>query len=156
MVCSACLLRRSCSFTNQIPGSNGSKLTGKMELCGIVGIGAGSLADDNVIQVDVLLDGTGTAYSDDVFHIKEVEQFVGINADCRHTHTGSHNRNLHALIVTGVTIDTPDVVHQNRVLQEVLCNKLGTQRITGHQNSLTEANLVLNVDMGCNREISHR
>ena len=156
MVCSTCLLRRCCSFTNQIPRSNRSKLTGQMELCGIVGIGAGSLTDNDVIQVDILLDGTSAAHTDDVFHIKEVEQLVGINADCRHTHTGSHDRNLHALIVTGVTIDTADVVHQNRVLQEVLCNKLGTQRITRHQNSLTEADLVLNIDMGCNREISHR
>ena len=126
-----------------------------MVLSGPVGIGAGTLADDDVIQIDVILNGTGGTHADDLLYAEEVEQLVGVDADGGHSHAGSHDGNLDALVVAGVTVDTTNIVYQNGIFKESLCNKFGAQGIAGHQNGLAEADLILNIDMGSNREVGH-
>ena len=51
--------------------------------------------------------------------------------------------------------DTPDIVHQNRVLKESFRDDLGPPGIAGHQNSLAEADVVLYIDMGRGGEVGH-
>ena len=126
-----------------------------MELAGPVGIRAGTLADDDVIEVDMILNGTGRANADNVLHAEEVEQFMGVDTDGRHAHAGSHDGDLHALVVTCVAVDATDIIHQNRIFQEILSDKFGPQGIAGHQNSLAEADFVLNVDVGSDCKVGH-
>ena len=126
------------SLAEQLIGSDGRKSTGQMELVGKVAVGAGALSQHNIIQIDVVLDGAGRAYTDDVLHAIAIVQLVGVDADGRHAHTGGHNADLHALVSTGVAVDATDIVHQNGVFQEVFSNEFAAQRIAGHQHSLTE------------------
>ena len=134
---------------------NGCEIGGQMELGSPVGIGASTLADDQVIQVDVILDGAGGANTDDVLHTEEVEQLVAIDADGGHTHAGSHDGHLHALIVAGVTLHATNIVHQHGVLQEIFSDEFSTQRIAGHQHGLTKADFIQNIDMGSHCKIGH-
>ena len=155
MVGCAMLLAGLDGLADHVEVADGSEGTGQVELLLPVGVGGGSLADDDVIEVHMILDGTGGAHTDDVLDTKEVEQLMGIDADGGHAHAGGHDGDLHTLIVAGVALNTTDVVHQNGVLQEILCNKLGTQRIAGHQNSLAEADLIEDVDMRGRGEVRH-
>ena len=109
-----------------------------MELRGKIAVGAGTLAQHNVVNIDVILDGTGGTHADDVFHTVAVVQLMGVDADGGHTPAGSHDGNLHALLGTGVTVDATDIDHQNGVFQEVLGDELAAQGIAGHQHGLAE------------------
>ena len=124
-------------------------------MLGPVGVRAGALADDDVIEVDVLLDGAGGANPDDVLHAEHGEQLVGVDADGGHAHAGGHDGDLHALIKACVAVDAPDIIHQDGIFQEVFGDKLGAQRIAGHQNGLAEADLILDIDMGSGGEVGH-
>ena len=103
----------------------------------------------------MLLNGTGRAYPDDVFHAEEIKQLVGVNADGGHTHAGGHDGDLHALVKAGIAIDTPDIIDQHRVFQKVFRNELCPQRITGHQHGFAEANGVFHTDVRGYRKFCH-
>ena len=80
----------------------------------------------------MLLNRAGRANPNDVFHAIAVKQFVGVNADGGHNHTGSHNRYFHTFIIAGITMYAPDIIHQHRVFQKVFRDKFRAQRIPGH------------------------
>ena len=143
-------------FGKQFVGCDGGKGAGQVKLLGIVRVGAGTLGQDDVIEVDVILDGAGGADADDVLHTEEIEQLVGVDADGGHTHTGCHHGHLDALIVAGVAVDTTDVVHQHGVFQEVFGDELAAQGIAGHQHGFAEADIVLHIDVGGYCEVGHR
>ena len=117
---------------------NGGKGAGNVELLGKIGIGTGTLGDHQVIQVDMVLDSTGRTHPDDILHSVAIVKLMGVDADGGHSHTGGHDGDLDPLVSAGVTLDAPDIVHKHRVFQKVLRNKFGAQRISRHQNSLTE------------------
>ena len=142
-------------FAEQFPRSNGCKCTGHVELILPCRIGACALGDHDVIQVNMILDRAGRAHTDDVFHTEEIKQLMGIDADGRHTHAGSHNGHLNTLVIAGVAVDTTNVVHQHGIFQKVFSNKLRTQGITGHQHSFAKADLILHIDMRGRRKVSH-
>ena len=121
-----------------------------MVLLGPVGIGAGSLGDDQVIQVDVLLDGPGGAHPDNVLHAVAIVKLVGINADGGHTHARGHDGDLHTLVGAGIALDAPDIVYKNGVFQEVFGNEPGPQRVAGHQYRLGD-DALLRCDAGRGR-----
>ena len=109
-----------------------------MELGGKIRVGAGALAQHDVINIDMLLNGTGRTHTDDIFHTVAVKELMGLDANGRHSHAGSHHRDLNALVSSGVTVDTADVIHKDGIFQKIFRNKFGAQRITGHQNGLAE------------------
>ncbi|CAN4015767.1 Large polyvalent protein associated domain-containing protein, partial [Dysosmobacter welbionis] len=115
---------------------DGGEGAAQAELVGVVGVRAGALAEHHVPHLQLGGDGTGAAHPDDVVHIIEVEQLMGVNADGGHPHAGGHDGHRRALIGAGVALDAPDVVHQLRVLQKGLRDEFGPQRIAGHQNGL--------------------
>jgi hypothetical protein len=61
-------------FGKQFPGSNRCKGTWQMELCCPVGIGAGSLCDDQIVELDVFLNRAGRTDTDDILYPEEIEQ----------------------------------------------------------------------------------
>ena len=125
-------------FAEQFPAGDGGEGAGQMELGGVVGIGAGTLGNDQVIEVNILLNGTGRAYPDDVLHAVAVEQLVGVDADGGHTHAGGHDGDLHAFVGAGVALNAPAVVDQHRIFQESFRDELGAQRIAGHEHGFAE------------------
>ena len=135
----------------QLPGGDGGEGAGQMELLGPVGVGAGPLGNHQVIEIDVVLKGSGGAHPDDVVHIVAGEQLVGVDADGGHAHAGGHDGDLHPLVGAGIALDAPDVVHQHRVLQEVLRNELRAQGVAGHKHGLAEVSgFGGNMGSGCN------
>ena len=122
----------------QFPGGDGGEGAGQVELLGPVGVGAGALGNHQVIQVNILLNGAGGTYPDDVVHAVAGEQFMGVDADGGHSHAGGHDGDLHTLIGAGIALNAPDVVHQHRVFQKVFRNELGAQGIAGHQHGLAK------------------
>ena len=121
---------------DQLIRADGGKCAGNMELMGKVGVGAGTLGNDDVIQVDVLLNRACRANPQNVLHAVAVKKLVGVDAHRGHTHTGGHHRHLYTVISAGIALNTADVVDQNRVFQEVFSNEFGPQRVTGHQYGL--------------------
>ena len=61
------------------------------------------LTDHNIIQLQSVRKSTRGTDADDLVHIVEIEQFVGINTDGWHTHTTAHDRYFLALIGSGIT-----------------------------------------------------
>ena len=110
----------------------------QMELRRPVGIGAGALGNDQIVQVDVLLNGTGGADPDDIFHPVAVEQLMGVNSDGRHAHAGGHHGHPDPLVQARVALNAPDIVYKDRIFQKVFRNKFRPQRITGHQYGFSE------------------
>ena len=118
-----------------------------MELRSPVGIGTGALAKHQIVEPNLLLQSPGRAHPEDVLHTEDVVKLMRVDADGRHTHTGGHNRDLDALVGPGVTLNAPDVVHENRIFQEGLRNKLRPQGIAGHQDGFAKI-AGLGIDMG--------
>ena len=125
-------------LAEQLPAGNGGKGTGQMVLACPIGIGAGTLAQHQIIQLDILLDGTGGANPDDVLHAVAIEQLMGVNTNGRHTHAGGHDGHPDALIGAGIALDAPNIVHQHRIFQKVFRNEFAAQGVTGHQHSLSK------------------
>ena len=134
---------------------DGGKGAGNMELVSEIGIGAGTLRQHDVIQFNMILNGSGRPDPDDVLHAEEVEQLVGIDADGRHAHAGGHDGHLHAFVPAGIAVNAPDVIDQDGIFQKMLRDELGAQGIAGHQHGLAEANLIGHVDMGGSGEVGH-
>lgn len=118
-------------LAEQLPAGNGGKGTGQMVLAGPIGIGAGPLPQHQIIQLDILLDGTGGADPDDVLHAVAIEQLMGVNTDGRHTHAGGHDGHPDALIGAGIALDAPNIVHQHRIFQKVFRNEFAAQGSPG-------------------------
>ena len=70
---------------------DGGEGTRNLKLLSIVRIRAGTHADDDILQVDLWLDGTGRTDTDDVIDVIGMEQLVGIDTDGRHTHAAAHD-----------------------------------------------------------------
>ena len=119
-------------------GANGGEGPGQMELGGPVGVGAGALAENQVIQPHILLQGACGADTENVFHAKDVVELVGVYADGGHSHAGSHNGDLDAPIGAGIALDAPDVIYQDGIFQEGFRNELGPQGIPGHEDGLAK------------------
>ena len=66
-----------------------------------------------------------------------------------------HNGHLYTLIEACVAVDTPDVIYRHRIFKEIFGDKLGTQRITGHQHGLTETDLIAHVNVWCYSKVFH-
>ncbi len=52
----------------------------QLELAGVVGIRAGTHGDDHVLQIHILLNAAGTADTDNVVDIVEIEELIGIDS----------------------------------------------------------------------------
>ena len=98
-------------FGQKLKACDGGKGAGQVELGGKVGIGAGALRDDQIIEVDIVLNGPGGAHPDNILHTVAVIQLVGVDADGGHTHTGGHDGDLDALVGAGIALNAPDVVN---------------------------------------------
>ena len=103
----------------------------------------------------MILNGAGRTHADNVLHAKIVEQLVGVDTDGGHTHAGGHDGYLDALVIAGVALHAPDIVHKDGIFQEILGDKLGPQGIAGHQYGLAEADVVKNIDMRGFGEVGH-
>ena len=132
-----------CLF-QQIPGGDGGEGAGQMELGGEIGVGAGTLTDDQVIQLHFFLDGAGGANPDDVLHAVAVVQLVGVDADGGHAHAGGHDGDLHALVGASIALDTPDVIDEHGIFQKIFRNEFGAQGIKGMER-LVEKQAFLNI-----------
>ena len=109
-----------------------------MELVCPCRIGAGAHGHDDVLQVDVGLNGAGRADAHNVLHAERVVQLMGIDADGGHTHTGGHDGDPNALIGAGVALHAADVVDKDRIFQKMFRNVFGAQRIARHEHGLAE------------------
>ena len=78
------------------------------------------------------------ANADYVLHAVEVEELIGIDAYGGHAHAGSHHGNALALIKTRVALNAANVVHEHRVLKEIIGDELCPFGIAGHQYGLCE------------------
>lgn len=103
---------------------------------GIVGVRAGTLGHHHIPQLQLGGDGTGTAHPDDVVHIVEMVELVGVDADGGHAHAGGHHGHRCSAVSAGVAVDAPDMIDQPGVFQKCFGDEFGPQRVAGHQNSL--------------------
>ena len=103
-----------------------------MELICKIGVCAGSLCNDDVIQIDVILNRAGRTDTDDILYTISVKQLVRVDANGRHTHSGGHHRYTNPFVVAGISLNTPDVIHQYSVIQKVFSYEFGAQGITWH------------------------
>ena len=112
--------------------------TRNLELLSIVRIRAGTHADDDILQIYLRLDGTGGTDTDDVIDVIGMEQLVRIDTDGRHTHAAAHDRNLLAVIGSGVTQHVTNGVEADRILEVGFCDILRAERIARHQNGFRD------------------
>ena len=112
--------------------------TGQMVLARPAGVGAGALRDHDVPELKLICQCTGGADAHDVLYAVDREQLPRVNADGRHTHTGGHDGDAHAVIGAGVALNAPDVVDEHGIGQEIFRDEFRAQRITGHQDGLSE------------------
>ena len=83
-----------------------------------------------------------------------MEQLVGIDAHRGHSHAASLHRDRLALILSGIAEHTADLIVADRIAQIGLCQQLGAQRVTGHQDCLGNLSVLCVIVRGWN--IGHK
>ena len=105
---------------------------------GIVGLADRTVGQHDVEQLGLVGVAARRADADDVVHIVELEQLVGVDADGGHSHAAAHHADGAALIGTGKTQHPADAGHLADILQKGVCNEFCAQGVTGHQDSFCE------------------
>ena len=119
-------------------GADRGKIAHQAELLLIVGVHGCAHGHDDVLEVDLGLDGAGGADAHDVADVVGVVELVGIDADGGHAHAGGHDGHPDALVGAGVALDAADIVDEDGILEEVVCDVLRAQRIARHKDGLAE------------------
>ena len=105
---------------------------------GIVAFTHSTGGQHHVKQLGLVGIAAGRADADDVVHIVELEQLIGIDADGRHAHAAAHYADGAALIGAGKAQHAAHTGHLTHILQEGVGNELGPQGVTGHEDRLGE------------------
>ena len=133
----------------------GGEAAVQVVLGGVVGIGAGAHADDDVAELNIVGQASCGADADDALHTEEIVQLVGINADGGHTHAAGHDRDGSALVGARVALNAADVVDQAGIGQKIFGDKLRPQGITGHEDGFGKVG-GCGLDMGGRVVVGHR
>ena len=96
--------------TKQIEIADRSELTRKTELVDVIGVGAGSHAKYNILQIQVRSQTSGCTDADDRLNAVKMVEFMGINTNRGDTHTRCHDRDLLSFIGPGKTKAVADLV----------------------------------------------
>ena len=92
----------------------------------VIAIGATTLCNHQVAEINVHLTCTARTYADDSVYIVEVKQLIRVDADGRNAHSVTHNSHFLTFVRAGESQHATYVVHLNRVLQKTLCHQFGT------------------------------
>ena len=101
---------------------------------GVVGLAHGTGGQHGIKQLGFLGIAACGADADDVVHIVELEQLIGIDADGGHSHAAAHHADGVALIGARKAQHPTDPGHLPDIFQERVGNELGAQGIAGHQD----------------------
>ena len=63
-----------------------------------------------------------------------MDQFIGVNTDGRHAHTGAHDRDSLAVIGACIAVHIADRVELDRILQIGLGKRPGAERVSGKKD----------------------
>ena len=126
-----CILAHS---LNQAVGTDGGIGSRDVVLIDEVRVRAGSLSDDDIVEVDSRLQRATCTHTDELCAAKDVDEFPRIQRDRRDTHTRAHNRYRSALEGTGEAQHVTHRVKLLRILKVGLGNELGAKRISGQQD----------------------
>ena len=107
-----------------------------------------------VEQLGLVGVAAGRTDADDVVHIVELEQLIGIDADGRHAHAAAHHADGAAFIGTGKAQHAAHAGHLTDILQEGVGNEFCAQRIAWHEDGLGEIALFGGVVRGRHKIIS--
>ena len=135
-------------------GGDGGKGAGKPVLCGVVGIGARCLSEDDVTQPDVVGNGAGSSDAQDALHLILVVELVGVDAHGGHAHAAALHRDADTVVCAGVAVHATDFVVADGVLQKVFCDEFGTEGVAGHENRFGDVARCGGVVWGCHRKDS--
>ena len=86
--------------------------------------------------MQVMLDRTGRAYTNNLLDTVEIEEFIGIDTNRGHTHAMSHKTDTFSFVETCETKHTTNIIKLDGIIKEVLRHKFYTQRIAGYNHSL--------------------
>ena len=115
---------------------------------GIIALAHGTGGQHHIEQLGFVGVAAGRADADDVVHIVELVQLVGVDADGGHSHAAAHHTDGAALIGAGKAQHSTDTGDLADILEEGIRDELCPQRIAGHQDGLCEI-AFFSADVGC-------
>ena len=101
-------------------------------------VGGGRQSNQDVSYLDAFVESARRTDADDVFHIEFREQLPGVDAHGRHAHAAALDADRDALIGSRKTVHVADFRIANRAVQKVFSDKLGSQRVSRHEDCLCD------------------
>ena len=111
------------------------KSSRKAVLMSIGGICTGANSQNHISYIHMILKGSCGPNANDLIYIIKMKQLIAVNTHGRHSHSGSHNRNLLSMISSCIAQHVSHCIKADRSFQISFCNIFCPQRISRHQNS---------------------